>query len=154
LTAAPNAPFGDYSIKLQSNSGETAFVPGALTIDPGVTAIGGNPVDDHRFFITQQYADLLGTDPDQATLDKLASQFTQCGSQLDCLKTRRLELSNSLLAQTELSTTGLFLHDLYVAGLGRRPHFAEYETDRLTVNNFNSDIEDSRMALALAFVQR
>ena len=154
LTAAPNAPFGDYSIKLQANSGETAFVPGALTIDPGVAATGGNPIDDYRFFISQHYADMMGREPDQATLDKLAAQFNQCGTRGDCLKTRRLDLSTSLLTQSELSATGLFLHDLYVAGLGRRPRFAEYETDRATVGNFNSEIEDSRIALALAFVQR
>jgi hypothetical protein len=154
LTAAPNAPFGDYSIKLQANSGETAFVPGALTIDPGVAATGSNPIDDYRFFISQHYADTMGYEPDQATLDKLTAQFNQCGARGDCLKTRRLDLSTSLLTQSELSATGLFLHDLYVAGLGRRPRFAEYETDRATVGNFNSEIEDSRIALALAFVQR
>jgi len=154
LTAAPNAPFGDYSIKLQANSGETAFVPGALTIDPGVSATGGNPIDDYRFFISQHYADMMGREPDQTTLDKLTAQFNQCGARGDCLKTRRLDLSTSLLTQSELSATGLFLHDLYVAGLGRRPRFAEYETDRATVANFNSEIEDSRIALALAFVQR
>jgi len=154
LTAAPNAPFGDYSIKLQANSGETAFVPGALTIDPGVAATGGNPIDDYRFFISQHYADMMGREPDQATLDKLTAQFIQCGTRGDCLKTRRLDLSTSLLTQSELSPTGLFLHDLYVAGFGRRPRFSDYETDRATVGNFNSEIEDSRISLALAFVQR
>jgi hypothetical protein len=154
LTAAPNAPFGDYSVKLQSNSGETAFVPGALTIDPGVAATGGNPIDDYRFFISQLYADLLGHEPDQAALDKLTAQFNQCSSRADCLKSRRLDLSTSLLTQSELSPTGLFLHDLYVAGFGRRPRFAEYESDRTSVNNYDSAVEDSRIALALAFVQR
>ena len=153
LTAAHNVPFGDYSIKLQSSSGETAFVPGALTIDPGVTVVGGNPVDDYRFFINQHYADLLGREPDQATLDKLTTQLSQCGIRVDCLKTRRLDLSTLLLTQSELSATGLFLHDLYVGGLGRRPRFAEYESDRTTLSNFG-EVEDSRMALAVAFVQR
>ena len=34
LLVAANAPVGDYTIRLQSNSGETAYVPGAITIDP------------------------------------------------------------------------------------------------------------------------
>jgi hypothetical protein len=34
LQVAANAPVGDYTIRLQSNSGETAYVPGAITIDP------------------------------------------------------------------------------------------------------------------------
>jgi len=34
LQVAANAPFGDYTLRLQSNSGEIAYVPGAITIDP------------------------------------------------------------------------------------------------------------------------
>jgi hypothetical protein len=154
VTALPNAPFGDYTVKLQSNSGETAFVPGALTIDPGVASSAANPIDDHRYFITRQYADLLGREPDEATIEKLSAQFSQCGSRTDCLRARRLDISTSLLIQNELPTTGVFLHGLYTVGLGRRPRFAEYENDRNAINNHNAEIELSRLALALTFVQR
>ncbi len=34
VTIAPDAPPGDYSIRLQSIDGELAYLPGALTIDP------------------------------------------------------------------------------------------------------------------------
>ena len=51
-------PLAITRLRLQSNSGETAYVPGAITIDPGVASTVSNPVDDFRFFITQQYADL------------------------------------------------------------------------------------------------
>jgi hypothetical protein len=34
ITVAPNAPPGEYSIRLQSPSGELAYLAGALTIDP------------------------------------------------------------------------------------------------------------------------
>jgi hypothetical protein len=34
VTIAPNAPPGDYSIRLQTIDGELAYLPGALTIDP------------------------------------------------------------------------------------------------------------------------
>ena len=154
VTAAANAPFGDYSIKLQSTSGETAFFPGALTIDPGVSFSVSNPIDDHRFFIAQHYADLIGREPDQATIEKLSAQLSQCGTRADCLRARRLDLSTSLLIQNELPSTGLFLHGLYTAGLGRRPRFAEYEMDRNAILNHNSEAADGRLALALAFVQR
>jgi hypothetical protein len=154
VSAAANAPFGDYSIKLQSTSGETAFFPGALTVDPGVTYSVSNPLDDHKFFVAQHYADLIGREPDQATIEKLSAQFSQCGSRSDCLRARRLELSTSLLIQNELPAAGLFLHGLYTAGLGRRPRFAEYENDRNAINSHNVDVADGRLALALAFVQR
>ena len=34
VTVAPNAPSGEYSIRLQSNDGEFVYLAGALTIDP------------------------------------------------------------------------------------------------------------------------
>jgi hypothetical protein len=153
VTALPNAPFGDYTIKLQSNSGETAFVPGGLTVDPGVVSPVANPIDDYRFFISQHYNDLLGHEPGSDNLEKLIAPFVQCGSRNDCLRARRLELSTSLLTQ-EVPTTGVFLYGLYTAGLGRRPRFAEYEADRNGIRSNNANVEDARLALALAFVQR
>jgi Carboxypeptidase regulatory-like domain/Matrixin len=60
LQVAANAPAGDYTIRLQSNSGETAYVPGAITIDPGAVSVASNPADDFRTYIAQLYADLLG----------------------------------------------------------------------------------------------
>ncbi len=154
VSVLPNAPFGDYTIRLQSTTGETAFVPGALTIDPGVFSAASNPLDDYRFFIAQHYLDLTGKEPDQASLDKLATQFSQCGVKADCLRTQRLDLSTTLLTQNELTISGVFLHGLYVAGLGRRPRFAEFENDRNAIVNYSAEAEDGRLALALVFVQR
>jgi hypothetical protein len=110
LQVAANAPFGDYTLRLQSNSGETAYVPGAITIDPGVASTGSNPFDDFRFFITQQYADLTGREPDQATIERLTAQLNSCGPRNDCLRTRRVEISTNLLVDNELPNTGVFLY--------------------------------------------
>jgi hypothetical protein len=154
VTALPNAPFGDYSIKLQANSGETAFVPGALTIDPGVVSSLSNPVDDYRFFLTQHFTDLLGRQPDQEILEKLRRNFrnvvlagTVCGPD-------DLTLLLRFLPKMNLPTTGLFLQTLYSVGLGRRPRLTEYESDRKEIRNYNGGIEDARLALVQAFVQR
>ena len=40
ITVAPNAPPGEYSIRLQSPSGELAYLAGALTIDPELNPAG------------------------------------------------------------------------------------------------------------------
>lgn len=154
VTASANAPFGDYSIKLQANSGETAFVPGALTIDPGVVSPVSNPLDDYRFFITQHYGDLLGRTPDLSTIEKFSAQFSLCGSRADCLRARRLDISTTLLTQSELPAAGLFLNSLYTVGLGRRPRLGEYENDRKEISAANAETEDARLALARNFVQR
>src|SRR5690242_14966327 len=154
LQVAANAPFGDYTLRLQSNSGETAFLPGAFTIDPGVASTGSNPVDDYRFFITQQYADLTGRDPDQATIDRLTAQLNSCGQRNDCLRTRRVEITTNLLVDNELPSTGVFLYGLYAAGLGRLPRYNEFETDHALIASQKTELEATRMALANAFVER
>jgi len=154
LQVAPNAPFGDYTLRLQSNSGETAYVPGAITIDPGVGSTFSNPVDDFRFFVTQQYHDLTGREPDATTLDKLTAQLNGCNSRSDCLRTRRIDISTNLLVENELPATGVFLYGLYSTGLARQPRVAELETDRALILNQKSELEAVRMALASAFVDR
>src|SRR5690349_2052104 len=153
LQVAANVPFGDYTLRLQSNSGETAYVPGAITIDPGVASTGSNPFDDFRFFITQQYADLTGREPDSVTLDKLTAQLSGCNLRSDCLRSRRVDISTNLLV-AELPATGVFLYGLYSTALGRQPRYAELETDRAVILNQKSELEAVRLALASAFVER
>lgn len=154
LQVAAHAPFGDYTLRLQSNSGETAYVPGAITIDPGVTSIASNPVDDFHFFVTQQFTDLTGREPDGATLDKLTAQLSGCNSRTDCLRSRRVEISTNLLVENELPATGVFLYGLYSTALGRQPLYAELEVDRAVILNQKSEVETVRFALASAFVER
>ena len=152
VNVAANAPFGDYTLRLQSNSGELAHLPGALTIDPGVTTAVVNPIDDSRFFVNQHYMDITGREPDSDTVERLVSQLAQCGSRSDCLKARKLDLSTALLLQDELSDTTEFVYGLYQVGLGRRPKFLEFEKDRSVIQD--SETEATRLALAEGFVKR
>jgi hypothetical protein len=139
---------------LQSNSGELAFVPGAITIDPGVASTVANPSDDFRFFIMQQYADLTGREPDQSTIDRLNAQIALCNNRVDCLRARRVEISTSLLVENELPATGLFLYGLYSAALGRAPRITEFESVRTALINQKAHQEATRLALATSIVER
>lgn len=154
VSVASNAPFGDYTLRLQSNSGETAYVPGAITIDPGAALSPTNPVDDYRFFITQQYADLIGQEPNQTTVERLLAQMNACNSRTDCLRARKVEIATNLLIESELPATGVFLYGLYSTALGRMPRFIELETDRAMLTSHKGEREAARMALASAFVER
>ena len=154
LQVAANAPFGDYTIRLQSNSGETAYVPGGITIDPAASTALPNPVDDFRFFVNQHYLDLTGREPDQAAIEKMVTQLAQCNGRADCLRTRRVDLSTTLFADSDLATTTGFLNALYTTALGRRPKFTEFEADRAALAKESTDAERSRAAFVLAFVQR
>src|ERR1700752_944994 len=153
VTVSPNAPFVDYILRLQSNSGETAFIPGASTIDPGVTLSAANPIDDARFFVNQQFADFFGHEADQTTLDRLNAQLAACNNRSDCLRGLRVEISTALFGG-ELPATGVFLYGLYSTALGRLPKFTELESDRALIMNQKGELEAVRMALATAFVER
>jgi Matrixin/Domain of unknown function (DUF4214) len=153
LNIAANAPFGDYTLRLQSNTGEVAYVPGALTIDPGVVASVFNPVDDPRFFVTQHYSDITGRKASSELVERMASQLLQCWSRIDCLRSRRLDISTSLFVDDELPVAG-FVHGLYSVALGRRPKFSEFNADRVLLANHGSEFDANRHALALAFVER
>lgn len=154
VQVAAYVPFGDYTIRLQSNSGETAYVPGAITIDPAAGVTVSNPVDDARFFINQHYLDLTGREANQAAIEKLSAQLSQCGGKLDCLRSRRVDVSTAVLAENDLPAMGGFLHGLYTAGLGRRPKFTEFEIDRAALASQNGEVDFNRMAFIHAFVQR
>jgi hypothetical protein len=153
VQVAANAPFGDYTIRLQSNSGETAFVPGAITIDPAVASPSAHPVDDSRFFVSQHFADMTGRAADPVTLEKLTTQLLACGSRADCLRATRIDISTSLLVN-ELPSSALFLNSLYSSSLGRRPRLTEFESDRALLINDTEDQGRARTALVTAFVQR
>lgn len=152
VQVAASAPFGDYTIRLQSNSGETAFVPGAITVDPAAAAPTANPVDDFRFFVNQHYADMTGRNADPAVADKLIAQLNQCGTRVDCLRNTRVDISTNLLV-TELPSNALFLNTLYASVLGRRPKLTEFESDR-TLLMSEEDQERARITLLTAFMQR
>ena len=154
VQVAAYVPFGDYTIRLQSNSGETAYVPGAITIDPAAGVTVSNPVDDARFFINQHYLDLTGREANQAAIEKLSAQLSQCGGKLDCLRSRRVDVSTAVLVENDLPAMGGFLHGLYTAGLGRRPKFTEFEIDRAALASQNGEVDFNRMAFIHAFVQR
>ena len=153
LQVAPNAPFGDYTIRLQSNSGEMAFVPGAITIDPAVASPIANPVDDSRFFVNQHLADMTGRAADATAFEKLTAQLQLCGSKADCLRNTKLDISTNLLVN-ELPSSALFLNSLYSSSLGRRPRLTEFESDRTALMSDTEDQERARTALVTAFVQR
>jgi hypothetical protein len=153
VSVAANAPFGDYSIRLQSNSGEVAYLAGGITIDPGATSTAPNPVDDPHFFVGQHYRDVLGREADRAGLDHWTGQLQQCGADVNCNRAKRLEISTAFLTDTEVQATSTFVYGLYKT-LGRRPTFAEFEQDRGVMSDSTAPLESKRKSLAADFVKR
>jgi hypothetical protein len=153
VTVAPNAQFGDYSIRLQASSGEVAYLAGGLTVDPGVNTATANPDDDAPFFVRQHYRDFLGRDPDQNGLAYWTNQMSGCGADAACLRQKRIDVSAAFFQSDEFQQTGSYVYGLYKAGLVRQPSYDEFSADRPhVVGGANLDVSKAR--LADAFVQR
>jgi hypothetical protein len=153
VTVAAHASFGDYSIRLQSHSGEVAYLPGGLTIDPGVESAAVNPADDSRFFINQHYRDFLGVEPTERRANTWIDELGSCGSDADCARSRRLDVSASFV-EDEFLESWSFIYRVYKAALGRRPTLSEFNSERLRIVTDAEARENSRVAFTKAFVIR
>lgn len=153
ITTAANVPFGDYSIRLQSKTSEIAFVPGALTVDPGVETNFASPSDDPRFFVRQHYRDFLGREADSAGLDYWANQLEQCGEDEACLSARRVKLAAAFVSQPEFQEKGAFVHRIYRAVFGRMPTFSEFEVARELLAGQELTIADTKRAVAQSLIE-
>lgn len=153
VTVAAHASFGDYSIRLESNSGEVAYLPGGLTIDPGVNSAGANPADDSRFFISQHYRDFLGREPTAVRANKWIIELGNCGSDADCARGRRVDVSAGFV-EVEFLETWSFIFRVYKAALGRRPTLSEFNSDRLQIVTDPEARENSKRAFTKVFVVR
>lgn len=153
VTVAPNASFGDYTIRLQSHSGEVAYMPGGLTIDPGINSAAANPADDSQFFINQHYRDFLGREPTEVDANKWIDELGNCGSDADCARARRRDVSASFV-EDEFLETWSFIYRVYKAALGRRPTLSEFNRERLLIASDPEARENNRLAFTKAFVVR
>jgi Matrixin/Domain of unknown function (DUF4214) len=152
VTVAPHASFGDYSIRLQANSGEVAYLPGALTIDPGVNSAAANPIEDPRFFIDQHFRDFLGREPTEVSANKWIGELANCDSDVNCARSRRLDVSAGFV-EHEFLETWSFIYRVYKAALGRRPSLSEFNNDRRQIGR-EAETRESKLAFTKEFVVR
>jgi hypothetical protein len=116
----------------------------------GPTAL--NPSNEAQFFVRQHYLDFLGREPDSGGLAYWTNEISSCGLDFACLTRRRTGVSAAFYVEQEFQMTGSFVYRMYKGGLGRRPNYAEFSQDRTQV--VDSNLEASKQAFALAFVQR
>ena len=153
VNVSAQAAFGDYSIRLQANSGEVAYLPGGLTIDPGVTYEAANPADDARFFVSQHYRDFLGRDPVSERTNKWMNDIRSCGADAECVRNRRVDVSTGFIEE-EFIESWAFIYRVYKAALGRRPTLAEFNADRLQIMTEAGAPDKIKRAFTRAFVIR
>lgn len=141
-----------------------SFSPQALTFslladktDAVFTAlpavVTANPLDTPQFFVRQQYLDFLNREPDQTGLEYWTTQIENCGSDQQCLNSRRIGVSAAYFIETEFQQSGSFVYRLYKGALGRQITYAEFNADRSQVIGGDT-LEQSKAAFADSFVRR
>ena len=97
-----------------------------------------NPLDDSRFFVTQQYKDFLNRLPDQSGLDfwtnQLNTYLTSCdslagGAKRECVLLARAQISTAFFLSIESQQTGYLVYRLYRESFNRAPTLREFLAD-------------------------
>ncbi|MGA9994407.1 MAG: ScyD/ScyE family protein [Pyrinomonadaceae bacterium] len=132
----------------------TSMVRDPLTGDIFITQLGPGTivrVRSAQIFVRQHYLDFLNREPDQAGLDYWTSQIEACGDNVQCLRTKRVDVSAAFFIEQEFQNTGFFIYRVRKATLGVRPTFAQYTSDRAQIG---SGTDADKTNFTEAFVQR
>jgi uncharacterized repeat protein (TIGR01451 family) len=90
----------------------------ALQIDDDVPESAGNPIDDDRNFVRQQYHDFLGREPDAEGWDFWTNGITSCGADAGCREVKRIDTSAAFFLSIEFRETGYFVYLTRKAAFG------------------------------------
>ncbi len=110
-----------FTITLSNAIGATlgTLTTSAITIVDNDSANGiTNPIDGAGFFVQQHYADFLNRRPDTSGLNFWTNQITQCGSDPQCIETKRINVSAAFFLSIEFQETGYLVYRMYKSAFG------------------------------------
>ncbi|HJR07088.1 MAG TPA: matrixin family metalloprotease [Pyrinomonadaceae bacterium] len=153
LTVADSAKFGDYTLRLRSDSGELAYLSGALALDPYTSNVELNPLENNGFFVRQQYLDFLFREPDPGGFAAWVGVLDGCvNNDRSC---DRIIVSQSFFQSQEFQLKGFFVYRFYRVAFGRVPKYTEIIPDMQFVTGQTADeVNAKRDAYTNAFAQR
>ena len=110
----------NFTISLSNASSAILGSPNiaTITIADNETTAGTNPIDSVDFFVHQHYIDFLGREPDPAGFQFWKNQILSCGTDLQCIEARRINVSASFFLSIEFQETGYFTERTYKAAYG------------------------------------
>jgi hypothetical protein len=89
----------------------------------------GNDIDNTEFFVTQQYRDFFGREPDPDGMEFWVNNIDSCGTDASCREVKRIDTSAAFFLSIEFQETGYWVHRYYKASFGRRPQLREFLPD-------------------------
>lgn len=154
LIVADNAKFGDYTLRLRSATGETAYLSGALALDPYTNYVESNPLENNGFFVRQQYLDFLFREPEPDGFNAWVGVLNRCDAN-PSPSCDRIIVSQSFFESAEFRIKGFFIYRFYVVAFGRLPKYAEIIPDlQFVTGQTEQELNAKRDAYMNAFVQR
>lgn len=157
-----NLPPGSYSVSAVAtdNLGATRH---SRSISFTITqSTSGNVIDNTQLFVTQQYRDFFGREPDPPGQQFWVNNIESCGADAACREVKRIDTSAAFFISIEFQETGYLAHRFYRASFGRRPLFSEFLPDQRAIGNgvvvnapgWEQLLESNTRAFADAWVAR
>jgi arabinofuranosyltransferase len=101
-----------------------------------------NPIDDPRFFVRQQYLDVLDREPDPDGLTYWSDHLLACPTGSYCFNDSRVSMPIVLSDPSEFRETAQFVYRMYAVSFGVVPHFADFMRDRTLLGHYQIDWRD------------
>ncbi|MGH9930530.1 MAG: CHRD domain-containing protein, partial [Pyrinomonadaceae bacterium] len=159
-----------FSVSLSSPAGVTLGSPSAatITITDNETLTGPNAIDLADFFVHQHYIDFLNREPDPPGFGFWTNQITSCGSNIQCIEVKRINVSAAFFLSIEFQETGYLVYRMYKAAYGNLPgapvplKLNEFLPDTQQIGKgvivgqpgWEQQLENNKVAFALDFVSR
>jgi hypothetical protein len=109
-----------FSISLSNPAGVILGGPAitTVTIIDDVSESTANPIDDAQNYVCQNYHDFLNRQPDASGLAFWTNEITSCGSDAQCLETKRTNVSAAFYLSIEFQQTGYLVERIYKTAFG------------------------------------
>jgi len=88
-----------------------------------------NPAEEADFFVRQAYFDFLSRVPDAGGFAFWQNEITQCQSDVQCLRNKRVDVSNAFFYELEFQQTAAYVLRLYRAAFGNNQPFPNPNPD-------------------------
>lgn len=123
-----------FALTLSDPSGAIVTSPasGTVTIqDDDFGPQQSNPVDSASFFVRQHYLDFLNRTPDASGLNFWVNEITSCGSDIQCVEIKRINVSAAFFLSIEFQETGYLVYKANQAAFnsGERLEFRDFLSD-------------------------
>ena len=148
-------------IDLPGPGGSLLSASGAVQIQDNDSAGAPNPVNNHAFFVRQQYLDFLAREPETAGFLAWVNVLNNCPNAFNhdpaspSAQCDRNLVSSSFFRAPEFQLKGLFVYKFYRATLGREPVYAEMIADMRRLSGPTAEeVEARRDAFANAWADR